>query len=109
MPRPSASPPPTRSCNSALRTVPPATARTSTRFRLMAVPPWCIRRPPAGHFSAVQMCRPISLPLLLLQRHGIELQPVIDQPIAEPARDLRLQPLDLLRLELDHLAGPQVD
>src|SRR5262245_17353665 len=46
---------------------------------------------------------------LVVERDGVELEPVIDQAVAEPARDLGLQPLDLLRLELDHLAGAQVD
>ena len=30
---------------------------------------------------------------------------MVDQLVAELARDLGLQPLDFLRLELDHLAG----
>ncbi len=34
---------------------------------------------------------------------------MIDQPVAELARDLLLQPLDLLGLELDHLAAAKVD
>ena len=33
-----------------------------------------------------------------LERHGVELEPVIDQFVAELARHLRLQPLDLLGL-----------
>jgi hypothetical protein len=43
------------------------------------------------------------------ERHRIELEPVVHQPIAEPPGDLGLQPLDLLGLEFDHLAGAQVD
>src|SRR4051812_38110259 len=46
---------------------------------------------------------------LVVQGDGVELQPVVDQPIAELARDLRLQPLDFLRLEFDHLASAQID
>ena len=34
---------------------------------------------------------------------------MVDQPVTEPPRHLRLQALDLLGLELDHLAGAQVD
>ena len=34
---------------------------------------------------------------------------MIDQLVAELARDLGLQPFDLLRLEFDHLAGAQID
>ena len=49
------------------------------------------------------------LDLLVVQRHGIKLEPVIDQLVAELAGDLALQPLDLLGLELDHLAAAQVD
>src|SRR5829696_5658878 len=45
----------------------------------------------------------------VVQRDGVKLQPVIDQTVAELARDLGLQPLDLLGLEFDHLAGAQID
>ncbi len=45
----------------------------------------------------------------VVERDCVELEPVIDQAIAELARDLSLQPLDFLGLELDHLAGAQVD
>src|SRR5712671_6617138 len=52
----------------------------------------------------------LSLPLgLLFQRHRIELQPMVNQLVAELPGDLCLQALDLLGLELDHLAGAQVD
>src|SRR5215510_6354731 len=55
-------------------------------------------------------CEPEPLPLgLLLQRHRIKLQPMIDQLVAQLPGDIRLQALDLLGLELDHLAGAQVD
>src|SRR5258707_7343954 len=37
----------------------------------------------------------------VVERHRIELQPMIDQLVAEPARDFGLQALDLLRLEFD--------
>src|SRR5215467_11151154 len=46
---------------------------------------------------------------LVIEGDGVELEPVIDQTIAEPARNLGLQPLDLLRLKFDHFAGAQVD
>src|SRR4051812_50048488 len=48
-------------------------------------------------------------PRLVVERDGIEFEPVVDQLIAELARDLGLQALDLLGLELDHLAGAQID
>src|SRR5262245_19848185 len=48
-------------------------------------------------------------PRLIVHRHCVELQPVIDQLVAQPPRDLCLQALDLFRLELDHLAGAQID
>src|SRR5262245_66500503 len=55
-------------------------------------------------------CGESSAPgLLVVERDRIELEPVLDEPVAEPARDLGLQALDLLRLKLDHLAGAQVD
>src|SRR5262245_3582039 len=50
-----------------------------------------------------------ALRLLVFERHRVKLEPMIDQPITEPPRDLRLQPLDLIRLEFDHGAGAQVD
>src|ERR1051326_1791363 len=50
-----------------------------------------------------------ALCLFVVERHGVKLEPVIDQAITEPAGDLRLQALDLVRLELDHGAGAQVD
>ena len=46
---------------------------------------------------------------LVVERHGVELEPVVDQSVAELARDLGLQALDLLGAEFDHLAGAQVD
>ena len=50
-----------------------------------------------------------SPPRLVVERHGVKLEPVIDQLVAELARHLGLELLDLLGLELDHLAGAQVD
>ena len=47
--------------------------------------------------------------LVVVERHGVELEPVIDQFVAELARDFGLQALDLLRLEFDHLAAAQID
>src|SRR5712691_217466 len=46
---------------------------------------------------------------LVLERNSVELEPVIDQPIAQAPGHLGLQPLDFFRLELDHLAGAQID
>ena len=43
------------------------------------------------------------------ERHRVELEPVIDDPVAEPAGDLGLQRLDLLGAELDDVAGLEVD
>ena len=45
----------------------------------------------------------------IIERHAVQLEPVIDQLVAELAGDLGLQLLDLLRGELDHLAVAQVD
>ena len=47
--------------------------------------------------------------LVVFERHGVELEPVIDQFVAELARDFGLQALDFLRLEFDHLAAAQID
>src|SRR3546814_6355921 len=44
-----------------------------------------------------------------LDRHGIELEPVIAQPIAELFRDEALELLDLLVMDLDHLPALDVD
>src|SRR5262245_24204818 len=46
---------------------------------------------------------------VVVERNAIELQPVIDQLVAELAGDLGLQLLDLFRGELDHLAVAQID
>src|SRR4051794_41057574 len=60
--------------------------------------------------AARPLCGLVSAPgFFVVQRDGVELQPVIDQAIAELAGDLGLQSLDFLRLEFDHLAGPQID
>src|SRR5688500_2695970 len=47
--------------------------------------------------------------LVVVQRHAIEFEPVVDELIAELARDLALQLLDLVGGELDHLAVAQID
>src|SRR5438876_7683268 len=46
---------------------------------------------------------------LLVERNCVEFEPMVDQSIAKPPRDLRLQSLDVFRLELDHFAGAQID
>ena len=43
--------------------------------------------------------------LLAVERHPVELEPVADEPEAEFARDLLLEPLDLLVAELDDHAA----
>src|SRR5215470_5101804 len=64
----------------------------------------------SGKMECFRQYRPDStLRLFVVERHRVKLEPVIDQAIAEPARDLRLQALDLVRLKLDDGAGAQVD
>src|SRR3712207_2812449 len=46
---------------------------------------------------------------LPLQGDRIELEAVRDEAEAEPPGDLRLQRLDLLGAELDHVAGGEID
>src|SRR3954470_14734517 len=46
---------------------------------------------------------------LVVERHGVKLEAVIDQLVAELARHLGLELLDLLGLELDHLSGAQIN
>src|SRR5207244_4007066 len=46
---------------------------------------------------------------VVVKRNAIQLEPVIDQFIAELAGDFGLQLFDLLGGELDHLAIPQID
>src|SRR3981081_2849228 len=46
---------------------------------------------------------------VVVRRHAIQFQPVIDQLVAELAGDFGLQFLDLFRGELDHLAVAQID
>src|SRR5665213_1100669 len=50
-----------------------------------------------------------SLFFVVVERDGVELEPVIDQFVAALARHLRLHPLDLGRAEFDHFAAAQVD
>src|ERR1700736_2157146 len=70
----------------------------------------------AGWRFEEKSCRPSparevnsALRLLVVERDGVKLEPVIDQTITELPGDLRLQPFDLVRLELDHGAGAQID
>ena len=46
---------------------------------------------------------------VVVERHRVELEPMIDQPVAEPSRDLGLQALDFFGLELDDVTGAQID
>src|SRR4051794_7155886 len=46
---------------------------------------------------------------LFVERNGVKLEPVINQLVTEPARDLGLELLDFFGLEFDHLPGAQVD
>src|SRR5690606_13747637 len=43
-----------------------------------------------------------ALARLVVDRHGVKLEPVIDQLVAEPPGHLRLQLFDFLGLEFDH-------
>src|SRR5262245_7929019 len=45
----------------------------------------------------------------VVERKRVEFEPVVDQTITEPPRDLGLKALDVLRLELDDLASAQID
>src|SRR5512144_323515 len=47
--------------------------------------------------------------LVVVKRHGIELEPVVDEFIAELARDFGLQALNFLGLKFDHFAIAEVD
>src|SRR6185369_1597290 len=47
--------------------------------------------------------------LVVVERNAIQLEPVVDQLVAELARDLGLQLLDFLGGEFDHLAVAQID
>src|ERR1700677_610234 len=47
--------------------------------------------------------------LIVIERNAIQLQPVVDQFVAELAGDFGLQLLDLLGGEFDHLAVAQID
>src|SRR5262249_57453675 len=46
---------------------------------------------------------------LVVKRNRVEFEPMIDQPITEAPRHVGLQAFDVFRLELDHLAGAQID
>src|SRR5712672_3667581 len=47
--------------------------------------------------------------VVVIERNAIQLEPVIDQLVAEPAGDFRLQLLDFFGGEFDHLAVAQID
>src|SRR5688572_28908875 len=64
---------------------------------------------PQGRLASAQADWVSAPAFFVIERNGVKLEAVIDQAIAKPARDLRLQPLDFLRLEFDHLAGAQID
>src|SRR5262245_5641576 len=54
--------------------------------------------------------RPDASPArFVVEQHGVELQPMVNQFVAEPASDLGLQLFDLLGLEFDNLAIAQID
>src|SRR5262249_18974835 len=46
---------------------------------------------------------------LVVKRKRVEFEPMIDQPITEAPRHVGLQAFDVFRLELDDLAGAQID
>src|SRR3984893_1688732 len=46
---------------------------------------------------------------LIIEREGIEFEPMVDQAISELTRHFGLQTLDLHGFEFDHLAGAQID
>src|SRR5207253_5233952 len=46
---------------------------------------------------------------LVVERKRVEFEPMIDQPITEAPRHVGLQAFDVFRLELDDLAGAQID
>src|SRR5579875_2743106 len=91
--------------------------RSSPRKRRPRIQQWASKRQPsilafAGMNGLWGRSVPTSFAsalLLFAERNRVELEAVIHQFIAEPARDFRLQPLDLLRLKLDDLAGAQID
>ena len=45
----------------------------------------------------------------VVKRKRVEFEPVIDQPKTEAPRHVGLQAFDVFRLELDDLAGAQID
>src|SRR4051794_10914088 len=47
--------------------------------------------------------------LFVIERHGVEFEPVVDQSVAQLPGDLALQALDLLGLKLDDLAAAKID
>src|SRR5262249_30615399 len=74
----------------------------STRSAPRPTPPPPPGFPPPPPFPGPPPPRP-------RQRHGIKLQPMIDQPVTQLLRHLALQGFDLLVLELEHAAGLHVD
>src|SRR5262249_377819 len=64
------------------------------------------RRCPHG---CLRLARLPSALGLVVEPHRLQLEPLVAPAVAGSARALGLQPLDLLRLELDPLARAQVD
>src|SRR5262245_18976014 len=46
---------------------------------------------------------------LVVERDCVQLEPMVDLPITEAPRDVRLQAFDVFRLKLDHLARAQIN
>src|SRR6266699_4847330 len=46
---------------------------------------------------------------LVLERHCVELQTMVDQPITEAPRDVGLEAFDVFGLKFDHFARAEID
>lgn len=70
------------------------------------------RRPIAARSGAKPLktkAGPTSARFVILERHGVKLQPVIDELVAELACDFRLQLFNFFGLEFEHFPGPEID
>jgi hypothetical protein len=63
----------------------------------------------AGMLGGESAVKPLSAFDLVIERHRVEFQSVIDQAISELTRHFGLQTLDFRGLEFNHFAGTQID
>src|SRR4051812_33211024 len=69
-----------------------------------------MRRPPDPRDGSLRARGPPCASLVfLIEGNGVELEPMVDEAVAEPAGDFGLERLDLFRAEFENGAGFEID